>query len=282
MFIDMYGMGTGLSKDGWNQKSGQASEYTLSNNNFRTWRPDVSVTPGSGGLLLSCKIDHDISGEDNHGVLMLWFNQKAELTAGQFDILFSDNTSATSGLVTGSDPDTVGGNIRDNVTSSAASNHKSEANLLGQAANYSVGAICPSIYFSCKIENVNAPGKVLDVGHGTNAQIWDYNGSSSQQWRLIPARPDAWIIISVASTKVLDVTGGGTGNGPDIEQWEYLGQTNQQWQLMEVGGNAYYIVSVNSGKNVAVSGGATANGSGVIQYQNTSRGEQQWKFLGLR
>ena len=79
------------SAHGWKDKSGSAMHYKharkgASDWEYRTWRQDVSVFYKSAGILVSCKIDHDRSGNDDHVVVIASFNLSGQFISGQASV----------------------------------------------------------------------------------------------------------------------------------------------------------------------------------------------------
>ncbi|MER6008802.1 ThuA domain-containing protein, partial [Nonomuraea angiospora] len=74
-------------------------------------------------------------------------------------------------------------------------------------------------------------GRCLDVSgasqaNGAQAQIWDCNGQSNQQWTSTAAGE-----LRVYGGKCLDVSGAGTADGASVIIWDCNGQNNQKWRL---------------------------------------------------
>jgi hypothetical protein len=285
MYVSMQTIGNALSGgNGWNAENGQAASYTLNvtaGNSFLDWKPDMSICPGSGGLLLSTMIHEKRSQHyDQEGSLMLWFDSGAKLESAELcyrDSVYGD--SGVTGLVTGATPEAIGAEIQRRTPVKEPYFH------LGAAANYSVVKLASGVYHRCKIISRKSD-KALDIQGGSllnGAKLiqWTYNGADNQQWRLVPVSPDSYIIISVKSSKVLDVPGHSMNNGTEIAQYTYNGGANQHWRLVEIGNNDYKIESVESGKVLDVLNASMDDGAPVQQYGYGQAPNQRWRIDGL-
>jgi len=91
-----------------------------------------------------------------------------------------------------------------------------------------------------------------------------------------PPAPPGWVITSLHSGKVLDVTGVSKENGAPIQQWEYNGGGNQRWIPEHVGGGTYRMVAAHSGKVLDVSAFSKASGAPIIQWDWHGGANQRW------
>ncbi|MEV4019670.1 ThuA domain-containing protein [Nonomuraea angiospora] len=113
-------------------------------------------------------------------------------------------------------------------------------------------------------------GRCLDVSgasqaNGAQAQIWDCNGQSNQQWTSTAAGE-----LRVYGGKCLDVSGAGTADGAAVIIWDCNGQNNQKWRLNADG----TITAVGANKCLDVSG--TANGTKARIWTCTGGTNQRW------
>ena len=87
---------------------------------------------------------------------------------------------------------------------------------------------------------MNANNKVLDVtggkvGNGTNIQLYDYNGTDSQLWRLIDAGNGYYYLQSkLNSSYYLDVSGASSGNGTNIQLYKGNSSNAQKFRFTKV------------------------------------------------
>ncbi|MEU7859325.1 ricin-type beta-trefoil lectin domain protein [Nonomuraea sp. NPDC049141] len=115
-------------------------------------------------------------------------------------------------------------------------------------------------------------GRCLDVSgasqaNGAQAQIWDCNGQSNQQWASTGSGE-----LRVYGGKCLDVNGAGTTDGTAVIIWDCNGQNNQKWRLNADGS----ITAMGANKCLDVSGYGTANGTRVQIWTCTGATNQQW------
>jgi hypothetical protein len=91
----------GASLGGWQKRSKQAAEYTLSGAAYRTYRPEISPTP-DGGLFVSLRIDHvrGMFASDDHAVLEVTINSKGQIASAQSSIAIQGR-SITSDVIRG-------------------------------------------------------------------------------------------------------------------------------------------------------------------------------------
>src|SRR5690606_10806278 len=88
----------------------------------------------------------------------------------------------------------------------------------------------PPVESTSAFEGV-ASGRCLDVNgasqaNGAQAQLWDCNGQSNQEWTATGAGE-----LRVYGDKCLDVNGAGTADGTAVIIWDCNGQNNQKWTL---------------------------------------------------
>lgn len=280
MYVDIQVIGYTLAPNqGWAYAGKRAARYQppATYQWYLSYKPDMSICTGSGGLLLSTLVleDSDI-GQGPRGSLALTFDAEAKLQNGQFDVYVpSQGTSNSTGICTGSTPEAIGAEIQRRTV---------QANL-GKAANYCLMALVKGVCKCCKITSIST-GKVLDIRDASTAdggklQQWDFGGGLNQLWRLVPASPDSYIIISLKSSKVLDVPGFSTNDNVEIYQWGYHGATNQHWRVVDIGKNDYKIESVLSGKALDVPNSNKANGTPIIQYRYSGAANQRWRIDGV-
>lgn len=278
MYVDMQVIGYALSSPGWNQVKKRAARYQIQGMSMwcLTYKPDMSVCTGSGGLLLTSLVVEDWEiGFGPRGVLALTFDAEARLQNGQFDVYDPNaGTANSTGLVTGTAAE-VGAEIE----------RRTGRRDLGKAANHTVNALVQGTYKCCKITSINS-GKVLDVrgastAEGAELQQWEYGGGANQLWRLVPVSPDSYALVSMNSNKVVDVPGSSKSDGAVMVQWGYKGSSNQHWRVIDIGRNDYKIESVDSGKVLDVPNGSTSDGTSVIQWGYKGGTNQRWRIDGM-
>lgn len=134
------------------------------------------------------------------------------------------------------------------------------------------------------IQNRNS-GLYLDVDanlinqNGCNVQQWQLFNTANQQFRLTNIVNNTYSIISVASGKSLDISGGSTANGANVQQWDYVGVQQQQFNIVAIGGAYYKIIATHSNKLVEVAGFSTSNGGNVQQWEDAGQLSGHWQFI---
>ncbi|MEU4292768.1 RICIN domain-containing protein [Kribbella sp. NPDC026596] len=85
-------------------------------------------------------------------------------------------------------------------------------------------------------------------------------------------------LVSVRSSKVLDVNGFSTADGARIQQWTDQHTANQQWKLRSTGNGYYELANRNSGKVLGIAGSSTAHAAATEQQTDSSSTAQEWKI----
>ncbi|NUW33351.1 ricin-type beta-trefoil lectin domain protein [Nonomuraea sp. SMC257] len=110
-------------------------------------------------------------------------------------------------------------------------------------------------------------GRCLDVSGASQAQIWDCNGQSGQQWTSTGSGE-----LRTSSGKCLDVNGAATADGTAVIIWDCNGQNNQKWRLNTDG----TVTAVGANKCLDVAGAGTANGTKVQIWTCHGGANQKW------
>jgi|GEM_PF-1581719 len=127
-------------------------------------------------------------------------------------------------------------------------------------------------------------GQVVDVSaasiaNGASLRVWDNLGASqkNQRWNFVPFddRGSYWIV-SLNSSKCLDVTGASKANEAAVIQWQCHGGSSQVWRLVRRTDDSIQFVSANSGKCLEIANGANVNGTLLQQNTCTTAAKQSW------
>lgn len=72
----------GKELGGWNAKGGKAADYSMSDEDYRTFRPVITETP-KGGLFISVRIDYrrGLLSSDDHALLQVTLDETGKLLA---------------------------------------------------------------------------------------------------------------------------------------------------------------------------------------------------------
>jgi Ricin-type beta-trefoil lectin domain len=120
----------------------------------------------------------------------------------------------------------------------------------------------------------NVMGRCLDVTGGINAnrtkvQIFDCNGTKSQQWVFRDLR------LQNAMGRCLDVAGGINANRNDVQIFDCNNTKAQQWVFVKSG--PYLGIRNAMGRCLDVAGGINANRTGVQIFDCNGTKAQQWQ-----
>ncbi|WP_328834110.1 RICIN domain-containing protein [Streptomyces sp. NBC_00252] len=115
-------------------------------------------------------------------------------------------------------------------------------------------------------------GRCLDINNfttanGTQAQLWDCNGGSNQQWTYTDGKQ-----LMVYGSKCLGASGQGSGTPAAIG--DCSGQADQQWNMNPDG----TITAAQSGLCLDANGQATANGTKIQLWSCTGGANQHWRL----
>ena len=145
------------------------------------------------------------------------------------------------------------------------------------------------LFFQGSIFKITAKhsGKVLDVPgdklFADNAAIQqaNYGNYSNQKFLIFPVDDVGkyFVIASLASGKVIDISGASVEESTPVIQCSYKGGDNQLFELVAIPGEpkTFYIRAKHSGKLLNVSGISKADFAKVLQYQ--SFGDDNEKFI---
>ncbi|MBQ7594698.1 MAG: RICIN domain-containing protein [Synergistaceae bacterium] len=136
-------------------------------------------------------------------------------------------------------------------------------------------------------------GRALDVedgkvGSGVNVQIYDYNKSSAQLWRLESAGRGYYYIRNRLGY-YLDVVGGSSTNGTNI--WVYQGNNSNAQKFKLTSTKPYAIINqgtytiksaLDLNKAVDVSGGGTASGTNIQLWDCNDSNAQKFNIIPVR
>lgn len=116
-------------------------------------------------------------------------------------------------------------------------------------------------------------GKCLDVPNithteGTQADIWDCNGGSNQEW----TSTSSGQLTVYSGGDCLDASGQGTTPGTAVGIWPCNGGANQQWSLSSNG----TITGVQSGLCLDVTNASTTDGALAELWTCNGASNQQW------
>ncbi|GII74847.1 alpha-galactosidase [Sphaerisporangium melleum] len=227
-------------------------------------RQGVKVAEDQSGRQVYSKV---LSGENRRAVLLLNRTTSAASITARLSDLGLSGTATVRNLWTGTDAGTVTGSYTTTVPAR-------EAVLLTVTATGAGPSPSPSPTppgGAGAIKGVGS-GRCLDVtggaaANGTQAQIYDCNGQTGQQWTSTSAGE-----LRVYGNKCLDVNNRGTANNTSVIIWDCNGQNNQQWRFNSNG----TITAVGANKCLDVPNNATANGTKLVIWDCNGGTNQRW------
>lgn len=132
---------------------------------------------------------------------------------------------------------------------------------------------------------------VLDVAakkteNGTNIDIYQYNGGTNQQFKLMENGDGSYQIRTriTGDASVVEVADASTASGANVQQWEQNGASCQDWILEPVTDPGcamdtsviYTFENVNSGLVMDIENGTMAEGTNVRQWVSNDADCQKW------
>lgn len=130
------------------------------------------------------------------------------------------------------------------------------------------------------IRNSANNNMVVDIRGGdrrvmTNADIYEYNGTDAQKFRITRGSDGFYTIQNVKSGHVLDVEGGRRGNGANITQYSSNYSNAQKWIIRRFG-DLMSFISACSSKVLDIQNGALRNFANLQQYQYNGSNAQKF------
>lgn len=140
------------------------------------------------------------------------------------------------------------------------------------AANFIDGAYTITAKHSGLVLGTN--GSAIQQQSNTNAQ--------TQTWRIQNLGASHFKISSVASGKVMDVSGASREAGAKIIQYAWSDAYNQKWQIHDCGNGYFRIVSVNTlGKALEIENSSKNSGADVVLSDFAYKDNQMWKLTAV-
>lgn len=132
-----------------------------------------------------------------------------------------------------------------------------------------------------------ASNRVLDVSGGSlanaaNIQIWVFNGTGAQQWRVNHDAKGYVTLTNVGSGKVLDVDNASTRLCTNVQQFSSNNTYAQKWIAVKQGNGSYTLYSALDENYVLdLDNANTASGTNIQMYRSNQTAAQFWKFQAL-
>ena len=127
---------------------------------------------------------------------------------------------------------------------------------------------------------------VLDVDgaskeDGGNVQIYEYNGTDAQKWRLTLEDDGYYSLVSLTSGLYLDLNGAIAQNSQNVWQYTGNGTLAQRWVLFANNGGYQIASAVDPTFLLDVAGAANRNGTNVAAYEANGTLAQLFWFISL-
>lgn len=127
--------------------------------------------------------------------------------------------------------------------------------------------------------------KVADVAAAStanraNVQLYDFNKTGAQQWKVQYDEKGYVTFFNVSSGKVLDVNAGSAASGTNVQQYESNGSLAQKWIVSKNENGTYSIESalwVNLSLDVAAA--STANKTNIRLYSSNGTAAQAFNLI---
>lgn len=127
-------------------------------------------------------------------------------------------------------------------------------------------------------------GYALDVSSagtkdGTNVQLYQYNGSKAQLWKISHDSAGYVILTNVNSGKVLDVKEGRTSDETNVQQYQYNGSRAQKWiAVKQSDGSITLLSALTAGIALDLHNGVIGNWQNVQIFHVDGTQAQKWIF----
>ena len=119
--------------------------------------------------------------------------------------------------------------------------------------------------------------------NGANAQVYGYNRTNAQVWKITEDADGYLTIENYKSGKVLDVKNGQAVKGTNVQQYAANGSMAQKWIAIRQSDGSMKIVSaLNLQLCLDLNNGTVANGQNVQIYTSNNTKAQRWFVTGAR
>ena len=156
--------------------------------------------------------------------------------------------------------------------------------LLALCSLFSIASAQPipeGLYY---IRHPKNPNYVIDHGsevyNGENIQLWEFNGSDAQKWKVTHDR-GAIVIRSTRNNNYVIDHGGQIYNGENIQLWELNGTNAQRWYPEYI--NGYYMLhsAVDQHYNLDLNACGAYNGNNIHCWEDNHGDCQMWIFQAI-
>ena len=135
------------------------------------------------------------------------------------------------------------------------------------------------------IETALSTNKVVDVSgastsNGANVQLYDFNKTGAQQWKVQYDDKGYITFYNVSSGKVLDVSSGSATSGTNVQQYQANNSYAQKWLVYKNDNGTYSIESALwPNLSLDIAGASTSNRTNVRIYSSNDTSAQQFNLI---
>lgn len=116
--------------------------------------------------------------------------------------------------------------------------------------------------------------------NGANVQIWEwFDDNIQKEFNIKYDGNGCYVISSVNSGKVVDVSNAGTTSGTNVWQYEFNNTDAQKWIIQDNGDGTYSFRSKHNGLYLDIDSGKAENGSNVQVYTGNGSMAQKFKLI---
>lgn len=124
---------------------------------------------------------------------------------------------------------------------------------------------------------------VLDVSNAAkndfaNIQLYQYNGTSAQGWKVSHDSKGYVTFMNVGSNKVIDLYNGVAQSGQNISQYSSNNSYAQKWIVLKTSNGFKIMSALNTNYVLDLSGGTVRNSSNIQAYISNDTKAQRWNF----
>ena len=189
----------------------------------------------------------------------------------QYDESSSHSEVMTFSLIGNNDQSIMGSKISSDTSYTNSSTGSSVSGLDGE---YYIESVLNGLYLNVE------DGASTD---GTNINLWSYNGSHAQKFKLVSDGTGYYYILTASSdyASCIDVYNGLSTDGTNIEEWTYWGGDMQKFEIVEVSSGKYAIKTKvsSSASCLDVYGMASDDGTNICEWTYWGGDGQLWYLI---
>ena len=127
------------------------------------------------------------------------------------------------------------------------------------------------------------PQYVIDLrgsitSDGNNINIWKYNGTNAQKWKVVHDRGAIVIKSTIDNRCVIDLNSSNAKSGENIHIWKYNGTNAQRWYAKRINGCYELHSAVNNNFVIDLNASRTTDGNNIQAWETNGTSAQKWVF----